>query len=126
MKKIIVLVMVAFAANVFAVNPSEYDVFSKLNNKSTFKNLVIYLNADQDQVDFLEHVLKVTEEEMRTAVNNKNGDLAENVLNYNLRNSKSILSKEQYKKYLAFVNLTFNNQSTDFLLNNVLISSNNK
>ena len=124
MKKIIVLVMVAFAANVFAVNPSEYSVFSKLNNKATFKSLVIYLNADQEQVDFLEHVLKVTEEEMRSAADNEN--MAENVLNYNLRNSKCILSEEQYRKYLVFVNLSLNNKSTDFLLNNVLISANNK
>ena len=124
MKKMIVLVMVAFAANVFAVNPSEYSVFSKLNNKATFKSLVIYLNADQEQVDFLEHVLKVTEEEMRSAADNEN--MAENVLNYNLRNSKCILSEEQYRKYLVFVNLSLNNKSTDFLLNNVLISANNK
>ncbi|MEI8086481.1 MAG: hypothetical protein WCG93_09735 [Paludibacter sp.] len=124
MKKIIVLVMVAFAANVFAANPSEYSVFSKLNNKATFKSLVIYLNADQEQVDFLEHVLKVTEEEMKSAGDNEN--MAENVLNYNLRNSKCILSEEQYKKYLVFVNLSFNNKSTDFLLSNVLISANNK
>ena len=124
MKKMIVLVMVAFAANVFAVNPSEYSVFSKLNNKATFKSLVIYLNADQEQVDFLEHVLKVTEEEMRSAANNE--DMAENVLNYNLHNSKCILSEEQYRKYLVFVNLSLNNKSTDFLLNNVLISANNK
>ena len=124
MKKIIVLVMVAFAANVFAVNPSEYSVFSKLNNKATFKSLVIYLNADQEQVDYLEHVLKVTEEGMKSAADNEN--MAENVLNYNLRNSKCILSEEQYKKYLVFVNLSLNNKSTDFLLNNVLISANNK
>jgi len=124
MKKVIVLVMVAIAANVFTVNASEYEVFSKLNNKATFKSLVIYLNADQEQVDYLEHVLKVTEEEMKSAADNEN--LAENVLNYNLRNSKCILSEEQYRKYLVFVNLSLNNKSTDFLLNNVLISANNK
>ncbi|MEI7503801.1 MAG: hypothetical protein WCJ61_11005 [Paludibacter sp.] len=124
MKKVIVLVMVAIAANVFTVNASEYEVFSKLNNKATFKSLVIYLNADQEQVDYLGHVLKVTEEEMKSAADNEN--LAENVLNYNLRNSKCILSEEQYRKYLVFVNLSLNNKSTDFLLKADLISSNNK
>lgn len=122
----IVVVMVAFAANVFAVNPSEYEVFSKLNNKTSINNLVIYLNAEQDQIDYLEHVLKVTDEEMRSANKNGNITMAENALEYNLRNVKCILSEEQYKKYLVFVNLSMNQKLIDKLLSDVLISENNK
>ena len=112
--------MVALAANVFAGNSSEYEVFSKLNNKVAFNRLVIYLNADQEQIDYLGHVFKVTEEELKSAQIIGNAKMAESAMNYNLRNSKCILSNEQYRKYLVYVNLSLNNKSTDPLFENVL------
>lgn len=126
MKKMIVLVMVAFAANVFAVNPGNYNVFSKLNNKASFNTLVIYLNAEQDQIDYLKHVLKVTDEEMRSAQKNGNNLMAVRTLEYNLHNTKCILSDEQYKKYLEFVILSSNLKLIDKSFDNEVISDNNK
>jgi hypothetical protein len=73
--------------------------------------LIGYIDADQEQASFLKHVFKVTEEEMKAAVSKNNETLAENVLNYNLRNTKTILSDYQYRKYLEFVNVYLNNEN---------------
>ena len=106
MKKILVLVLVsvAIATSAFALSPSDYNAFYKLNSKTAFTTLIGYIDADQEQVNFLKHVFQVTETELKQA-EKKGSDMAiENVVNYNLQNSKVILSEEQYKKYLAFVN----------------------
>ena len=113
MKKILVsvLVLVASATHTFALNPSDYNAFCKLNNKVAYTALIGYIDADQEQASFLKHVFKVTEEEMKAAVSKNNETLAENVLNYNLRNTKTILSDYQYRKYLEFVNVYLNNEN---------------
>lgn len=117
MKKILVLVMVWVACSTatFAFSPSDYNAFYKLNNKAAFTSLVGYIDADQEQVAFLKHVFKVTEEELKAAAKKENEVAANYVLDYNLRNTKCILSEDQYKKYLLFVNLYLNNDN-DFAL----------
>jgi hypothetical protein len=118
MKKMLVLVLVsvASAAYTFAINPSDYKVFYKLNNKAAQTALIGYIDADQEQTAFLQHVFKATEEEMKTAVKNNNEAAVENVTNYNLRNAKCILSEEQYRKYIVFVNVYLNNENNFALL----------
>jgi hypothetical protein len=118
MKKMLVLVMVlvASAAHTFAINPSDYNAFYKLDNKVAYTALIGYIDADREQAAFLQHVFKVTAEEMKVAVQKDNETAAENVLNYNLRNTRCILSEEQYKKYLVFVNVYLNNEDNFILL----------
>lgn len=118
MKKMFVLgmVLVALAAHAFAFNPKDYDVFLKLNNKVAYTVLIGYIDADQQQAAFLQHVFKVTEEEMKVAVKKENEAAAENVLNYNLRNTKCILTEVQYRKYLVFVNVYLNNENNFAML----------
>jgi len=118
MKKILVLVMVlvASAAYTSAINPRDYNAFCKLNNKEAYTALIGYIDADQEQAAFLQHVFKATEQEMKTAVKNENEAAAENVVNYNLRNAKCILTTDQYKKYIVFVNVYLNNESNFALL----------
>ena len=118
MKKILVtiLVLVASAAHTFALNPSDYTAFYKLNNKVAYNALIGYIDANQEQAAFLQHVFKVTEQEMKTAVNSNNDIAAENVLNYNLRNTKCILTDGQYRKYLEFVNVYLNNENNFSML----------
>jgi len=128
MKKILILVMimVATSATTFAVNPTNYEVFNKLNNKSTFKSLISYLGADKEQAEYLKEVFIVTADEFKNASKADNEKLAENVLNYNLRNTKCILSDDQYRMYLKVLNLSFNNKSNDLLNEGVLTSDINK
>jgi hypothetical protein len=118
MKKmlVLVLVLVASAAHTFAINPSDYNAFYKLNNKAAQTALIGYIDADQEQAAFLQHVFKATEENLKTAVKSDNELAVENVVNYNLRNTKCILSKEQYKKYIVFVNVYLNNENNFALL----------
>ena len=117
MKKILVvlLVMAASATSVFAVNQSEYDVFYRMNNKSTFKGLVRYLDADYVQAEQLELVFSMTEKKLNSALKVENEIEAEKVLFFNLGNVKYILSEDQYKKYLVFVNLSIYNKKDTFI-----------
>jgi len=128
MKKILVLVMIMVATTTatFAINPKDYGVFYKLNNKSTFKSLINYLGADKEQADYLKKVFNVTEEELKNALNTGNDKFAENVLNYNLYNAKCMLSDDQYKMYLKILNLSMNNEPDNLLNEGNLISDINK
>lgn len=105
MKKILVvfLVMVAFATNVFAVNPIEYDAFNKLYNKSTMSGLVRYLNVDKDQENELKEVFSISEVKLKSAIKTGNETEADQAIWYGLGNARSILSDKQYKKFLAIL-----------------------
>jgi len=59
MKKVLVLVMVAVATSVFAINPSNYKAVYKLNNEPTFNALVRFLDVDNSQADQLKYVFKI-------------------------------------------------------------------
>lgn len=115
MKKVLVLVMVAIATSVFAINPSNYKAVYKLNNEPTFNALVRYLDVDETQADQLKYVFQLTENKMRSALKSDNEAEVENVLLFNVGNAKYILSDNQYKKYLVVLNLSINNNSDEFL-----------
>jgi hypothetical protein len=118
MKKILVIVMVlvAGATSTFAVNPADYDVFCKLNNPSTFTGLMKYLDADDDQADYLKLVFSMAEDKMKTALKADNEVDAEKAMNFNLGNAKNVLTSRQYKKYLTIINLTVNNRNNEEVL----------
>lgn len=118
MKKILVIVMVLVAstASTFAINPSDYDVFYKMNNNSTFYGLVRYLNADSEQAENLKYVFTITENELKSAVKSGNDAAAEKAMNFNLGNAKNILTSVQYKKFLTIINLTVSNRYEEVLL----------
>jgi hypothetical protein len=122
MKKMLVLLMVMVATSTltFAINPADYKVFYKLNDQSTFKGLVEYLQADQGQADYLKRVFHITAENLQSASKADNEKWADSVINYNLYNAKCILSDNQYKKYLIIMNLTLNETYNE----NALISEN--
>jgi len=115
MKKVLVLVMVVFATSAFAINPTNYKAVYKLNNETTFNSLVRYLNADDTQADQLRYVFELTENKMKSALKSENEAAADKVLLFNVGNAKYILSDNQYKKYLAVLNLSVNNDSQELL-----------
>ena len=120
MKKILVLVLVlvATSASIFAMNPKDYEVFYSLNNKSTFTSLINYLDADKNQADYLKQVFSVTANELDNAKKTNSDKLADNTLKYNLYNAKCILSEEQYKRYLGMLNSLNNNEKTALIAQN--------
>ena len=114
MKKILfsVMVLVSFSTASFALNQDEdYKALHKLTNKDAFISLVGYINADNDQATFLKEVFQTTVKELKTAEKDDNEKLAENVMKFNLYNAKCILSEEQYKKYLVFLNYYLKNDN---------------
>jgi len=115
MKKVLVLVMVAFATSVFAIDPGNYKAIYKLNNESTFNALVRYLDANDSQAEQLKYVFELSENKMRTALKTDNDAEAEKVLLFNVGNAKNILSNNQYRKYLAVLNLSINNNEEELL-----------
>ena len=115
MKKVLVLVMVAFASSVFAISPDNYKAIYKLNNEPTFNALVRYLNADETQADQLKYVFQLTEDKMRKALKTDNDAAADNVLLFNVGNAKYILSDNQYRKYLTVLNLSIHNSNQELL-----------
>jgi hypothetical protein len=120
MKKILVLMMVASSIATFALNPSDYNAFYKLNNKAAFTGLVGYIDADQEQATYLQHIIKITADELKVATKKGNDMAVGNVLKYNFRNTKCILSETQYKKYLKYINVYLNNEN-----NFCLVTENN-
>ena len=111
MKKVLVTLLVVVASStMFAVN-NDYDVFYKLNNQSTLKGLVRYLDASYNQADQLEYIFSITEDKLNSALNSKSTVSAEKAVLFNISNVKYILSDEQYKKYLVLLNLSRNNMN---------------
>lgn len=108
MKKIVLSALFALAVygNSFAMELNDYKVFSKLNNETTLRSLVRYLNADEEQHGQLKHLFELTEKKVNAAVKDGNEVEAEKALYFNLGNAKYMFSEEQYKKYLVVLNLT--------------------
>jgi len=115
MKKVLVLVMVAVATSVFAINPGNYKAVYKLNDEPTFDALVRYLDVNETQEDQLKYVFQLTENKMKTALKSDNELAADNALLFNVGNAKYILSDTQYKKYLVVLNLSINHDNEDLL-----------
>ena len=117
MKKIILtgIVLVAFATNMSAIDPINYKAIYKLNNETTFNELVSFLNADENQADELKYLFELTEKKLRSAFNSNDEAKINKVLFFNMGNAKFILSDKQYKKYLAVLNLSVNTDNVEFL-----------
>ena len=117
MKMILVvfLVMVAFATNVFAVNPNEYETFNKLYNKSTMRGLVRYLNVDKNQENELKEVFSISEEKLKTALKMGNESAVDQAIWFGLGNARNILSDKQYNKFLEILYVSINSKN-DLLL----------
>jgi len=118
MKKIFILAVIAFSTiyNAAALDLNDYTVFSKLNNEKTLNSLSKYLNADQEQKERLEYVFTLTDKKIKNALTKEDEQAAEQAMWFNLANAKSILSEEQYKKYLVSLNMTLNsmNDNSEF------------
>jgi len=115
MKKVLVLVMVAFATSAFAINPGNYKAVYKLNNEPTFDALISYLEVNETQADQLKYVFQLTENKMKSALKSENELAADNALLFNVGNAKYILTDNQYKKYLVVLNLSINHESEELL-----------
>lgn len=111
MKKtlIILAVLVAGATSTFAVNPEKTEVFYKLNDKNVFNGLMKYLDANNEQTDYLKTVFESTEMKIKNAEKRSDEKAYDNAVVFNLANARYLLSREQYRKYLTMLNLSMSN-----------------
>lgn len=119
MKKMLFLVMLAVATvtTANAVDIAKSEVFMKCNNETVFNSLVKYLEMDSYQSAEMRQVFTTTEDQIKVALERGNSENLDKAFNYNLGNAKRILSKEQYKKFLRIINLSYHN-------NNALLAQN--
>ena len=115
MKKVLVIILVAFSTAAFALKPDNYKAVYKLNDETTFNGLINYLNADEMQADQLKFLFELTEKKMRSALKDNDDNKINKVLIFNIGNAKYILSDKQYKKYLAVLNLSVYTDNVEFL-----------
>lgn len=119
MKRLFILAVAIFSLDsaAFAAN-NDYSFLSKLNDKEKFNGLVNYLEADYEQQRYLKEIFELSSLKMERA--SRSGENSEKevkkALAFNLANTKSILSPEQYKKYLIVLNMTSINSNNTSLL----------
>lgn len=111
MKKVLVMVVVAFATltSAYALDFNEYKVFNKLNNEKTFKSLNRYLKLNDCQQVNLRTEFMLTTEKLKQAELNENETAVQDVITANLVNLKEILTPEQYDKFVVALNATIDN-----------------
>lgn len=95
----------------------EYAVFSKLNDQEKFDGLTKYLNANMSQKEYLSEIFALSLKKMEREMNKQSSSQAgfEKAIAFNLANAKSVLTPEQYKKYLTVLNVTLNNSQGEQL-----------
>ena len=113
MKKILVVVLVALSAtSAFAFDRNDYNVVYKLGNSYVFNSLVRYIDANDEQADQLKYIFELTEQKLSTS---NSDETAEKAMLFNVGNAKYILSRDQYKKYLAVLNTCLFKNDTEIL-----------
>lgn len=123
MKKILVLVMIAFATvtGCFAQNGVKYEMLYQLNTVNTLNSMVRYLKANEEQKDQLIYIFSRTEKKLKKALKNEDFVAANNVLRYNLDNAKYVLTEDQYNKYIAVINVSIYDYTEEMIaINNAL------
>lgn len=121
MKKLFILgfAFLSFSAVSFA-SDGGYAFLSKLNQTNRLQGLAYYLQANPEQQIYLKQIAEMSTKKLAKA--QENGSLSDQELQkalaFNLANTKSILTPEQYKKYVTLLNVTSYNNSNGELFAN--------
>lgn len=111
MKKLFMLVAVAFALTAsVSAQSGDYSFLVKLGEKPTFKAISNYIGTSFDQYDAVREILQDSSVKMEAAIKSNDETAVKKALYFNLANMRAVLSKEQYRKYLAVLNASYNNQ----------------
>ncbi|MBD8349453.1 MULTISPECIES: hypothetical protein [unclassified Dysgonomonas] len=119
MKRLFILAVALFSlSSISFAADGNYAFLSKLNEKEKFNGLVNYLGADYEQQRYLKEIFELSSQKMEKA-SRSGADSDKEVkraLAFNLANTKSVLSAEQYKKYLIVLNMTSINSNNTALV----------
>lgn len=117
MKKLFLMMAMLLATSFTAFaddnNSNNVNMVEAYTINVKINSLVRYLELSDDQKESVESVHKVFSESLRYAAvmdNENRNALIKNVIDYDLKNMKYILTKEQYKKYLKVLNATMVNR----------------
>ena len=100
-----------FALSTFAVaQVSSYEFMTKLNDGKSLRALTKYVGAGFDQYDAMRMILNSSAYKMGKAIEANDEAQVQKALNFNLANMKAVLSKEQYRKYLTLLNVSYYNK----------------
>ena len=105
-------VIAASLTSTFAVTSEKTEVFYNLNNEKVFNGLTKYLDTDNEQAEILKMIFESTEMKMKRAEKKNDEKAYEKAVIFNLGNARHLLTRAQYRKYLALLNLTL--ASKDF------------
>jgi len=121
MKKIILAVAMLLATNITAIaedkNSNEINMVEAYDIKVNINSLAKCLGLSRDQIGSVEDVQKIFSECLKGAAFCDSEELRKkmvnNVINYDLKHMKYILTEEQYRKYLSLLNATLNNRGIE-------------
>lgn len=120
MKKLFILVAIVFAVVGSASASNNYGFMLRLGEQKTFNSVMRYIQADYDQKDQMKAMLYDSASRLDRAMKSKDDKAIEKAVYFNLANARNILSVDQYRKYLAVLNITLRNanlkQSNDVIL----------
>ena len=111
MKKLFMLATVAFALSTSAMaQSSDYDFVTKLGEKKTVNAISNYIGTSFEQYDAVKDILNDSAVKMEDAIKLSDDTAVQKALYFNLANMRAVLSKEQYRKYLAVLNVSYHNK----------------
>lgn len=110
MKRVLLLSVFALAL-VSSSFASERDLVAKLDDSKTVDRISRYLSVDYYQKSDLNYVFELANKKYKSYVKKglSSEEAAAKALDFSLANTKVLLSKAQYHKFLALINVTVNN-----------------
>ncbi|MFV0332307.1 MAG: hypothetical protein ACK5KL_21160 [Dysgonomonas sp.] len=115
MKRLLILFAAIAGFSISSFAEKDYEVLWVLNNKSTFNTVTDYVQASPNQQALMKNIFYDSAEKLKDALIENDQQAAEKALYFNLVNVKSVLTVDQYKKYLTILNATIHNQQDKYL-----------
>lgn len=111
MKRFFVSAVMVFAFSALAVaQVGSYEFMTKLDDRKTFRAVSSYVGANFEQHDAMRMILETSASKMEKAIEANDEARVTKALNFNLANMRAILTKEQYRKYLTLLNVSYYNK----------------
>lgn len=104
MKRLSILVIAFIAISVSTFANGGYNVLWSLNNRDTFNSVTEFIGATPKQSEELKDIFYSSTMRLQDALVENSNTEAQKALDFNLANAKSILTPEQYRKYLQILN----------------------
>lgn len=102
--------MFALSTTFAVAQVSDFEFMTKMNEGKSLKALAKYVEAGFEQYGDMRMVLNSSAYKMEKAIESNDEAQVKKALNFNLANMRAILTKEQYRKYLTLLNVSYYNK----------------